>query len=710
MRSATRMAGVAILVLQCGVCLVLAFRHGAYAPVYWLSLLIGLAALALVLVLTAPGARAERLQIALVAVFGVQAVWTAFSLVWAASPFNAWQELNRTLLFALGLVLTFVAVRWIGRRGLEWLALLLTAFAAVVGLAIIVRLATTGDPAALFVGGRLNYPVTYWNALGTLLVLGFWLALGLANAGYGRRPHRRSDERAAAVDLRSIWVTPVLLAVAVMLLELALLPQSRGALWAFFLVVPFFVLLSPNRFRALLHLAFVALPMILFWGRFDGVYGAFRAEPLDVGVVHAALSLALTAVALSVLIVLALWLVSWALERWIGPLSRRVTLAVAAGLVVVVLAVGVAGLVVADRHTGGLGGYLGDRWTEFTSDQGPGREAGSRFSDVGLNGRITQWKVAGQAFAERPLLGLGAQNYEAYYFEHRTTQLEVRQPHSQPLQVLSELGLPGFLLWIGLIVAVFVRAVVLRFRTADRAAAAAWGAVMTAMLVWFIHSSADWIWQLAGVSLPAMMLVGGLIAADRVSVRQKPAESESAGSKPAGPQAAAWRSWVLRGAGAVVCVAVLVSAALPYLSLRYTDAAAGAGVADIEHGLAQARTAERFDPTSPQPFSTRAHLHEAAARAAAPGSVAQSEHYAQAAAEWQAGIAKEPSNWLSYFQAAKLDVEWSQTLIDHDPALGRMLLSRAEEYLDEVAARNPLSGRLVKLRETIDLTMNTGSE
>lgn len=712
MQPAGRLAGIATLVLLCGASLVLAFRHGAYSPIYWLPLLVGVAALALTLALAAPGAWAGRSQKVLLALFAAQTVWTALSLLWASSPFNAWQELNRTLLFGLGLVLAFVAVRWIGGRGLEWLAALITAVAAVVGLAIVVRLATAVDPAALFVGGRLNYPITYWNALASFLMLGFWLALGLANAGWERRsaswdaapeagdgPLRRDRARArGAVAWRFVWAPPVLLAVAVVLLELALLPQSRGALWTFFLVVPFFVLLSPHRFRALLQLAFVVLPVILFWDRLNGVYVAFPEGASPKGALDVALGSALGAVGFSVLVVWVLWLVSWALERWIGLLSRRVTLAVATVLVVLTLAGAAAGLVVADRHTGGLGGYLGDRWTEFTSDAGTGGNSGSRFSEVSLNGRIIQWKIAARAFAEEPLLGLGAQNYEAYYFQHRTSLLEVRQPHSQPMQLLAELGLPGFLLWITLVAAALLRALVLRLRTSDRATAAALAAVMTAVLSWFIHSSADWIWQLTAVSLPAMMLVGGLIASGRApetSKRRSPAT---------------WRSAALRAAGAVICVGVLVSAALPYLSLHYTEAAARTVTGDIAVGLEQARSAERFDPTSPQPFATRASLHEAAARAAAAGSTAQMEHYALAASEWQGGIAKEPSNWVLYLQAANLNVEWSRAVAGQDPAFARDLALKAEDYLEEVAARNPLSPELTQLRETISLTIDADAE
>jgi sulfoacetaldehyde dehydrogenase len=99
-------------------------------------------------------------------------------------------------------------------------------------------LGLSARPADFFVNGRLNYPVTYWNGLASLLMTGFWLALGLAN-----RAGASASTRAGAARTLS---APLLLALAVLLLDLALLPQSRGALWTLFLVVPFFVIFSPH--------------------------------------------------------------------------------------------------------------------------------------------------------------------------------------------------------------------------------------------------------------------------------------------------------------------------------------------------------------------------------------------------------------------------------------------------------------------------------
>jgi hypothetical protein len=53
-------------------------------------------------------------------------------------------------------------------------------------------------------------------------------------------------------------------------------------------------------------------------------------------------------------------------------------------------------------------------------------------------------------------------------------------------------------------------AVTARWGVADRRAAAAGSAA--ALVVWFLHASIDWDWQMPAVTLPALVLAGLLIA------------------------------------------------------------------------------------------------------------------------------------------------------------------------------------------------------
>jgi hypothetical protein len=705
---AARTLGVVIIVILSMISLSLAFRSGAYGLADWLPHMIGVAALAVVVSLGGPAVFSDRLQKIILALFAAQAVWTAASILWATSAGNAWEEINRTLFYAVTIALVFAAVRWAGSKALTALATLITVSIGIVALVIALSLWTSDNPVSYFEAGRLNYPVTYFNGLAALLMLGFWLALGMATGARGRWTRRGNTGEPADGAERRLgalprWAQPLLLALAVILAELALLPQSRGALWTLLMVVPFFVILSNNRFRALIDLAIVGLPVVLFWNTFNGPYAAISDNtPLG-----PALSSVLRAIGYSVLIVVVAWAVTWLAEREMGPLPRRVTVWTGVTLIILVFAGMAGGLIYADQQTGGLGEYLGERWGEF-SGEGMGVEdaasTGSRLTAVGLNGRVSQWRVAALAFADNPLLGIGAQNYEVYYYQHRTTLLEVRQPHSQPVQLLAELGLPGVCLWLLFVVLTLVRAVTLRFRSSNWAEQATMAAIITAAISWFIHSSADWLWQLAAVSLPAAMLFGGMIGAGPPQDRRAPVlfSGLAGASGPRGRRAKARNGEgtprrrariaprVSRALMILLGLLVGASAMFPYLSLTYSDLAAGSG--DLMTMTAESKTAATLDPTSIMPYSVRASAHSLTAMRAPEGSLERVEQFRLAAAAWVDATEVEPGVWLYYYQAAETYLRARDAAL----ALGsevtvEEMTQLARTYLNEADHLNPLS-------------------
>ncbi|OFW61964.1 MAG: hypothetical protein A2133_07155 [Actinobacteria bacterium RBG_16_64_13] len=657
-------------------CLNLAFRGGAYPPSEWLASVIGLAALALVVILSAPPVHVGRLQKVLLGLFAAQAVWTAASLFWATSLSNTWEETNRTLFYAVTIALVFAAVRWTGSKGMRVLTALVIGTVVIVGLVIVIRLSTMADPTRFFAHSRLQYPISYFNALAALLMIGFWLALGTASGIDGAWRAAGGESRRHVLLLA---MQPLLLALSVFLFQLALLPQSRGAFWTFFLALPFFVIFSPNRFRALVHLAIVALPMALFWSTINDVYSSFNDRiPLET-----ALGSAFRAMGYSVLIVAAAWAASWLVERVIGPLSRR--LAVLIGVVLVVLAAGgvIGGLVYADVRSGGLDEYLSEQWTELTSDRGTGAAGDTRFTELALNGRVQQWKVAAQAFEDNPVLGVGAQNYEFYYYQHRVTLTDVKQPHSQPMQLLAELGLPGLLLWLAFFFVAVVRTAMLRFRSDDRMTKAVLAAGLTAVISWFIHSSADWLWQMAATSLPAMMLLGGLVGAG-------PAAS------PAKPSFAS-RRHLTRPVLAFLALAVIVSAALPYLSLRYSSLASGSP--DLKTMTTRAQTAASIDPTATLPFVVRANAHWLAAVQAPEGSMERVAQFMQAAESWAAATEREPGGWLYHYKSAEMLLAARDASFAAGVSSSEELLNLARTYLDKARGLNPLAPQIAALEQ-----------
>ena len=665
-RNPSRNASWAALVLAAVLAvfgLLLVFRSGAYVFSTWLPFMLVLGALAAVWFWAGPMPSSLRgSSLLLAVVFVLLCAWTFASMSWAVSPDNAWQEANRTLFYLLGVLLTLVAVRVAGRRGPPWVLGLVLVGVGAVGGTIVFNLIFSADPLFLFRGARLEYPVSYANGLGGLLMIGFWLAMGLAGSRGGGRVEGRRRDSGRVPGLG--WIPAVLPALAVFLAGVALLTQSRGALWSFFLVLPFFIILSSHRFRAVFHLGLVVAALVLTWSEVAGLWEMIRGAE-GVPAQAQAFSSALEAIGFSVLGVLVLSLAGYLVERSIGrlgPVSVR-----GIGVVLIIIALVGAGIGTWQLHrtTGSIDDFLQERWQQMTSDTGGAPGTRTRFTGVGLKVRLDLWEIAADAFREKPVLGLGAQNYEYYFYQHRDPSVQVQQPHSNPMRMLSELGLPGALLFLVLIGGTLLRGVWLRFRGGDHLTRTVAAAASVAVLSWFIHSSGDWLWQLAGVSWPALLLMGTLLGIELNREQRGDASTASLDS--------AWSAvsgTTIRRAGLALALVALVSAFLPFLSLRYLDLARLNAASAPETAIANTRMAERFNPFSPQPPLARAYVY----RTQNPADLQKAVRAQEEAVE------KEPQNWLLNYRAALAIWEYPDALEGE---------KRAKRYLQKAMELNP---------------------
>ncbi|HEX5146885.1 MAG TPA: O-antigen ligase family protein [Conexibacter sp.] len=569
-----------------------AAHGGGYEPTTWepsALIVLGL----LVATAAGLGLGALRRSRPLALALGLLAAYVAFSylsIAWAPSPGDALDGSNRALLYLL-LFALFALLPW--RTWTAYAAL--SAYALGIGVVAVVTLARLGSASQipqLFSGARLTAPIGYVNGSAGLLLVATVLSIGLA------------ARRELPVVLRGL-----LLALGAAALQLSVLCASRGWLFALPIVVVLAFALVPGRVR----LALWALPPTL---------GTLVALPALVDVFEQADRAPTAAAAMSALVrtsahaanvallvctaVLAAGLALAALDR-----RTRVSRDVARGAnrAGAVLAIGlalaavVAGLVLTD---GRPDRKVADYWNRSHGYQvtTPGS---SRFSAVGSN-RPDFWRLALDAFAQRPVGGLGQDNWSAYYLRRRHSNEQPRWTHSIELRLLAHTGVIGFLLFAGFLAAALAAALAGR-RRAGPAASAVAAIALLPLVVWLVHGSVDWFWEIPALSGPAL----AFLALGGAFMRQELHAAEARRSASADPDAAAGspaaerpRSGSRVRVGASVALGALalaaaVALALPYLAEREV-AAAGAGWPDDPAGaFRQLHRAAQLNPLSSRP-------------------------------------------------------------------------------------------------------------
>jgi tetratricopeptide (TPR) repeat protein len=583
----------------------LALANGGYYPrataiatlvVWWIVLV------ALVFGLL-PRARLAPAGLAVAAMFGGLALWTAISLGWASDDGRAFIEVVRAAGYAGLLVLALIAPARGQAR--QWLGGLAIGATIVVAIALLSRcepgLFDTGRgeiaTSLASARGRLGFPVGYWNALGGVAALSFVL-LAWAAVSAGPRPLRALSAGALPLAVLAIFLS-----------------SSRGGAISAIVGVVFLFTLARNRERLILPLGLGLAAGAALSALADSRH-AF-SDDLGNG---AAASQGDTILMFSLLAVLAVGLVVYACD---GPVRRAKlpslpipALAAALAVVAVVAAVAVD-----------LPQKL-DEFNDAPSAESLADSGGTAHLASGSgNGRWQFWEAAGDAFDSEPVRGIGAGGYEDYWNQHGSLAVPVRNAHSLPLETLAELGLVGGVLLIGGILVAFAEG--LRRAVRQRGDAVAAVAVLSAALS---QSLIDWTWELPAAFGFAVVAAGLLVGPGTDDV------AEPEGTRPA--RRFGWGVAALVAAFASIWVAGVLL--LSDTQLEQSRAAVRAG--DLEQAASDARDASALQPWAAEP---KLQLALVAERAGALG---------EARSTLADAIGKAPEDWTLWAVAARIDL------------------------------------------------------
>jgi O-antigen ligase len=360
------------------------------------------------------------------------------------------------------------------------------------------------------------------------------------------------------------------------LVDLAILTQTRSSVVAFPVVAAAAFVLVPGRVRQLLALVPIAVAVLLTLRPLLDLF-----EELDTPAAQDALRDVTLVVGLSALAVTAAALaLAWADRRI--TVSQRTARRADLAFVAVVAVLFVAGTAGALATYGDPVGRAQDGWDEFTSGDRPEDYEGTRFGVGGLGDyRSDYWRVALRQFADAPLLGVGVDNFGAAYIRERRYN-EARFPHSTQLAILSGTGLVGSLLFLGFVgcaVAAYLRA-----RRGDALAAAVGAAGILAFLYWFVHGAADWLWEIPALGAPAFALLGAAAAVSGV------------------PRRVSARAGRLGYAAAVALVLGAVVAVPPWFSARQIETATAGWRQQPDEAIEGLERAAALNPLAEQPY------------------------------------------------------------------------------------------------------------
>ena len=573
--------------------------QGALAPTVWYLGALIVLWLAVILVFDVRfGLDLREWRTAALGLFVLFALWSFLSIVWAQVDGDAWDGANLTLFYV-----TIYALfsRWpTNGRVAGTLASAYALVVAAVGLITLERGLHGGHPTSMFLDWQLTMPIGYHNGNAALFLMALFPALYLAS---------RRELPPLARGL--------LLAGASVLVQVAVLAQSRGSMLALPVALALFFVLVSGRGRAIvtaasvLALSAINLPRLL---------DVFRAGQNGEGDFAQSLVSARNGMILPVVLLL----VGGSLVALVDSrlslsqlLARRLDRAVVAATgLVTVLAVVLALSFANAPHR------IGDAWHNFKSGTGGGSSS-SHFTSLGGTNRYDFWRVSMSEFRENPLTGIGADNFAVDYVRERRSDEEPKYPHSLEIRTLLQTGLVGSVLLVSFLACALVAT---RNRRLGPFRRGLGGALVAGFAYWLIHGSVDWLWELPALGFGAFAFLGLAAALARSEVSEPVASS---GHR--------------RAVGVIVAALALVASAsylAPWLSHRDVEVAAGTWRADPSRAYRLLDQARSVDPLSANPDLVA-------------GAIAARRHdYVRMRDAYARALERNPYSWYAHLELA----------------------------------------------------------
>jgi O-Antigen ligase len=576
----------------------LSYANGGFAPTT--RAYAGVAAWWLLGVGAAFGIASARSGIARVAVvafglFVAFAIWILISINWASDAERAFAQFDQVALYVAVLAIAIVLARLVPAPVL--VGGVAVALGAIATVALVSRCfpstfgLQSGFQELPALKNRLSFPLGYWNGLGIEVALAYPLLCSIM-----------TSRRSRVVAALAAFPLPILAAVMY-------LTSSRGAFAAAAVGVVALLALTSRRWPTLVALVVagaagaVAVAVLvpkhaLVDGDVDTALGVHQGH-------HAALWIGVACVVTALV---------WA---GLGEVGKRVpTPPRIAGQVTVAAAVLLVIVAIVLSHPV-------TKFDNFKRDPPIGNQTTNHLLNTSGSGRWQFWGAAVSEFRAHPLNGGGAGSWKAWWLQHGSLKVFSEFAHSLYLESLAELGIVGLLLIGGAVLVAAYGAVrsARLLQSGDVAAAAACG------IAFFAAAAYDWVWQLAGVALVGVGMLGFAL-----------------GALPSTRAAAAGRLGALRPALALVAVAAIVP---QYVVLSAGSHLSNSHAAFNADDAAKARS-EALAAKSIEPWAASPYLQL--------GFVSEAEGDFNSASQWlDEAIQRSPRDYRLWLIAARIE-------------------------------------------------------
>jgi O-antigen ligase/polysaccharide polymerase Wzy-like membrane protein len=545
------------------------------------------------------------------------AAWTAISISWASDNGSAFFEAVRVLGYLGVFVLVVIASPRASARA--WLGGVAVGLVIVAGLALLSRFEPSfggGKELGAFLpaaAGRLSYPIGYWNGLAAVMAMGVVLLVWLGG-----------QARAAGVRAASVGVIPWPILVVY-------LASSRGGVIAGVAGLAVLLGLGPARARM-----FVGL---VLGGAGGGllILLASRQHELVNGLGNsAAASQGDQMLAVSIAIVVAVGILRFLLDSSIGKLEVPATVARAVGVAALVAVIG--GILIAGPSA---------RWEEFKQVapvETKSTYVAAHLSSGRGSGRYQFWSAAVDAFEAHPFHGIGAAGYEAYWDQHGSLAVTIRDAHSLFLESMAELGLVGLALILGFLGFAAVSGI---GRGPRRSRGGALTAVLAILVTGIVSAAIDWTWELSAC-FGLVVLAAALLAGPATLGKQPPLGevTQVIDGRRARPSRRTPARFGLGVATLLVGWAAIWAGGTVFLTeVRLGDSRAAASARNLDSAAQDARDASTLQPWAAGPRLQLALVEELGGNIQA------------ANRDLGEAIQRAPHDWQLWFVRARLKVK-----------------------------------------------------